>query len=75
MNSRLVVRDLGAGIPVLQTHGGIELRLGRPRADGHAVAPGHLVGEHQQQEILVRHFLLAGQGEALGEGVQDAGRV
>ena len=41
------------------------------RRRGRAVATLALVGEQQEQEILVRHLLLAGEREALGKRVEE----
>jgi hypothetical protein len=38
---------------------------------GAAVAAADLVGEHEQEEVLVGHLLLAGDGEPLGQRVED----
>src|SRR3989337_705524 len=39
---------------------------------GQAVPARHLVGEDEQEEVLGRQRLLAHEGEALGERVEDA---
>jgi hypothetical protein len=60
-------------IPLLEGHGGIEMGLGSAHGDSGTVAARHLVGEHQEEEVLVRHLLLTGEGdEALGKRVEEA---
>jgi hypothetical protein len=49
--------------------------LGSAHGDGGAVAARDFVGEHEEEEILVRHLLLAGQDEALGERVEEAAEL
>ena len=71
VEQRLIIRDFGRGIPVFQLHARIELGLARPGIGRRTVAAGDLVTEHQQQQILVRHLLLARQAQAIGEGILD----
>ena len=54
------------------SHGWIELGLVCPRLGRRAVAAADLVAEHEEQQILVRHLLLARQGQAIGKGIQHA---
>jgi hypothetical protein len=54
---------------------GIESGTLSPELGGDAVAARDLVGEDQQQKILVRHLLLPGEGEALGERVEDRAQL
>ena len=63
---------LGRGVPGLQAHGGVEVRALDAEGDGQALPAGDLVAEDQQQEILVRHLLLAREHEPLGQGVEHA---
>ena len=72
---RAVVGDLGRRVPVLELHGGIELGLGGAQRDGGAVAARDLVAEDEEQEVLVRHLLLARQDEALGQRVEQAAEL
>jgi len=58
-------------VPALELHVGLEERsLGARRRRG-AVAALALVGEQEEQEVLVRHLLLAGERDALGERVEE----
>ena len=43
-----------------------------PERDGEAVAPRDFVAEDLQQEILMRHLLLAREREPLGQRVEHA---
>jgi hypothetical protein len=67
--------DLRGGIPVLELRGGVEARALSPEGRGQAVASRHLVGEDEQEEVLVGHLLLAGEGEALGQSVEEPGEL
>ena len=66
VEQRLIVSDLGCGIPVFELHARVELRLARPGFGRCTVAARDLVTEHEQQQILMRRLLLARQGEAIG---------
>jgi hypothetical protein len=72
IEQRAVKRHLGGRIPRLQAHRGIQPRLLHAQRDGETLAPCDFVAEDLQQEILVRHLLLARECEALGEGVEHA---
>src|ERR1700758_1429976 len=48
------------------------MRLLRPQRNRQAVAWRVFVAENQQQPILMRHFLLSGEHEPLGQGIQHA---
>jgi len=67
----LVVLHFRRRVPALELHVGLEERaLGAGRRCG-AVAALALVGEQEEQEVLVRHLLLACKHEALGERVEE----
>jgi len=70
-----VVGDLGRGVPLLERHGRVELRLGGAQRDGGAVAAGDLVAEREEEEVLVGELLLAGEDETLGERVEEAAEL
>jgi hypothetical protein len=59
VEERAVEGDLRRGIPVLELRAGVEARTLRAEGRGQAIAPGHLVGEDEQEKVLVRHLLLA----------------
>ena len=59
IEERAIEGDLRGGIPGLQVHGGIQMRFLHAERDGQTVAPGDFVAEDQQQQILMRHLLLA----------------
>ena len=42
------------------------------QGDREALAAGHLVAEHELQQILVRHLLLAREHESVGQRVEHA---
>ncbi len=46
-----------------------------PQGGRGGLAPGHLVGEHELQELGVAHVPRLGQREALGEGVEAAAEL
>jgi hypothetical protein len=45
------------------------------QGDGSGVAASDLVGEDDQQEVLVGHRLLAGEREAVGQRVEQAAEL
>jgi hypothetical protein len=61
--------------PVFELGGGVEARALGAQGRGQAVAPGHLVGEDEQEEVLVGQLLLAGEEQALGQGIEQAGEL
>jgi excisionase family DNA binding protein len=67
----LVVADGGGGVPGLQPH--VRVQAGGAGAAGSrsVVAAGDFVGEQQLEEVVVRHVVLAGEGEPVGEGGQE----
>ena len=67
----LVEPDRGAGVPGVQAHGGVEAGGAGAQRGGVGVAAGHLVGEEELEEVGVGQLLLAGQGESLGQGVEQ----
>jgi hypothetical protein len=69
---RPIEGDLGRGVPVLELGGRIEAGPLRPQGGGQAVPARHFIGEDEQEEVLGRQRLLAHEGEALGERVEDA---
>src|SRR6516165_1890361 len=71
IQQRAVEGDLSGRIPSLQVHGGIQMRLLRPQGNAQAVAASHFVAEEEQQPILMRHLLLPGEHEPLGQAVQQ----
>ena len=75
VEQRAVEGDLGGRIPRLELHRGIEAGALGAERDGLAVAAGGLVAEDEQQEVLVRHLLLARQDEPLGQRVEHAGEL
>src|SRR5439155_4136139 len=72
VEERLVEGHLGGGIPGLELHGRIELgALGAERG-GLAVAARDLVAQDQEQEVGGRDLLLAGEGDAFRQAVEQA---
>ena len=69
---RSIERDLGGVIPLLELGALFEARTLRAQGSRLAVSTRYLIAQDQEQEVLVRHFLLAGQGEPLGQGVENA---
>ena len=67
----LVVLDLRRRIPSFEVHAGSELRALRACRRGGAIATLTLVGEQEEEEVLMRHLLLAREGDALGERVEQ----
>jgi hypothetical protein len=65
--------DGGRRVPVLDLGTGIEAGALGAQGGGETIAAGDLVGEEKEQDVLMRELLLPGQGEALGQGVEDAG--
>src|SRR5262249_31326358 len=65
-----VEADLGRLVPVLELGLGIEVRFVGTKSDGHAVPTLYLVLEHEEEQILMGHLLLASQSEAFGKRVQ-----
>jgi hypothetical protein len=49
-------------------HGGVQAGVAGAQRDGACFAAGDFVGQDQLQEVGVGHVVLAGQGEALGQG-------
>ena len=70
-----VVADVGGGVPRLELVRGVEAGALGPELRGGAVAAGDLVGEDQQEEVLVGHLLLPSEREALGQGVEDRSQL
>jgi hypothetical protein len=54
---------LRGGVPRLEAHGGIEARALDAQRHGEALPPRHLIAQHEQQEVLMRHLLLTGEDE------------
>ena len=52
-------------------HGGVQAGGAGAQGGGAGFAAGYLVGQDELEEVGVGHVLLAGQGEALGEDVQE----
>ena len=71
----LIEGDFGRGIPPFEAKVGIEVCLLGTKGGGLGVAAGDLVREDEQEEILVRHLLLASEGQALGESVEKFGKL
>jgi hypothetical protein len=59
--------------PGLDPHGGVEAGFVGAQRRGPRVAAGDLVGEDGLEERVVGQVVLAGQGEALGQGLFEAG--
>ena len=72
LSERAVEGDLRGRVPRLETQGGIEARPLDAQRDGEAVAPRDLIAEDEEQEVLVRHLLLTGERESLGQRVEHA---
>ena len=72
VEERAIEGDVGRGVPVLELGARVEAGPLRPQGGGQAVPARHLVGEDEQEELLVGQRLLAHEGEALGERVEDA---
>jgi len=71
----LVEADLGRLVPHLEAHRRIETRFAGTEIGSGVVAPGDLVGEDEQEEIVKRHLLLVGEDESLGQRVGDASEL
>src|SRR5580658_510450 len=71
----LVEGDLGGFVPQLQAHRGIEPGVAGAVVGGGAVATRDFVGEHEQEQVVERHFLLVGKYEPLGQRVEDASEL
>jgi hypothetical protein len=59
---------------VLEVGAGIEAGALGAEGGGETIAAGDLIGEDEQEDVLMGELLLPGEGEALGEGVKDAGK-
>ncbi len=66
----MVVADGGGGVPGVQAHAGVEAGGAGAQARGLGLAAGDLVGQDQFEEVGVGHFLLPGEGEPVGQGVE-----
>src|SRR5438132_11485607 len=64
----LVVADGGGGVPGFGAHGGVQAGVLGAQRDGAGFAAGDFVGQDELEEVSVGHVVLAGQGEALGQG-------
>jgi hypothetical protein len=64
----LVVADGGGGVPGFGAHGGVQACVFGAQGDGPGFAAGDFVGQDQLEEVGVGHVVLAGEGEALGQG-------
>lgn len=62
-----VVGDVDVTAPRFQGHRRVELGGAAPQRRGLAVAAGDLVGEDELEELRMRQFRGAGEGEPLGE--------
>ncbi len=68
----LVVEAHGGGlVPRLQAHGRVEVGGAGAEVATDTITAGTLVSEDELQEVLVGQLLLAGELEALGQGLQD----
>jgi hypothetical protein len=67
----VVEADRGGVVPGLQLH--LRVQVGGLGASGGglAVAAGDLVGQQHLQEVVIRQPVRPGQGESLGEGVEQ----
>src|SRR6266480_625308 len=63
-----VVQAGGGGVPGFGAHGGVQAGVLGAQRDGAGFASGDLVGQDQLEEVGVGHVVLAGQGEAFGQG-------
>ena len=66
-----VVGYLGRGIPTLELLVRVELGTGGAADGGSTVTAADLVGQGEQKQVLVGHFLLARQGKAIGQGIEQ----
>ena len=64
--------DLRGRVPALQAHRRVETRFLHAERDREALSPGDFVTEHLEEQILVRHLLLARKREPLRQGVEHA---
>ena len=64
----LVVADGGGGVPGVEAHRGVQSGGGGAAGGGAVLAAGDFVGQEELEEVGVREFLLAGEGEPFGEG-------
>ena len=71
IQQRTIEGDLRGWIPRVQVHGGIQPRALDAEGDGKTVPTRRLVAEDEQQEILVRHFLLTGEQDALRQRIES----
>ena len=63
--------DGGGGVPGVQAYVGVEPGGAGAAGGGAVLAAGDFVGQQQFEEVGVRQFLLAGEGEPVGEGGQQ----
>ena len=72
VEERAIEGDLRGGVPSVQAHVRIQAGLLDPQRDGEAVAPRDFVAEDLEQQIVMRHLLLAREREPLGQRVEHA---
>ena len=75
IEQRAIEGHLRGRIPGVEVHGGIEARALHAQGDSQTIAARRLVAEYEQQEIVVRHLLLAGEEHPLGQGVEHASEL
>jgi hypothetical protein len=68
----LVEVNLGGGVPAFEAGVGLESSFLGAKSGGEAIASLHLVGEHEEKEVLVRGFVLASEEKPLGQGIEHA---
>ena len=69
VEQRLVVRHLRTRVPLLDLHLRVELRASRAHRHRRAVSTRDLVGEQQEEEVLMCHLLLACEREPIGQRI------
>jgi hypothetical protein len=67
----LVVGHLCSVVPRLEDHGRIQVGGAGAHAGGGGVTALHLVGEQLLQELQVAQVVLTGEGDSLGQGVEQ----
>ena len=67
---RAVVGDFRSLVPALKLHLRVEVAALGAHGSGAAVAAADLVGEHEQEQVLVGHLLLPSDGEPLRQRVE-----
>jgi hypothetical protein len=71
----LVEVNLGGSVPVFEAGVLFEPSFLGAKSGGEAIAALRLVGEHEEQEVLVRGFVLTRKKEPFGQGIEHARKL